>query len=60
MPIWLEASNAHARDIYSHFGFRTAEVGIVSAGTADEAGNPVEGGVGVAFYGMIWEPKNSI
>lgn len=39
--IWLEASNIHSRDVYTHFGFRTVDVIFVE--TAE-------------FSCMIWEP----
>ena len=57
LPIWLEATNEHARDVYAHFGFEIVEEVIIGEGSVDENGNLVAGGKGIATYGMILEPR---
>ena len=46
-PIWLEAGNQRAREIYAAFGFK--ELGVTWHGR--------EGGVQVPIWMMIWEPS---
>jgi hypothetical protein len=55
VPVWLEATNEHARDVYMHLGFRTVEVIKVSEGTANSKGHPEKNGDGIPLYGMIYE-----
>jgi hypothetical protein len=58
LPTWLEATNAHARDVYAYFGFKLVAEVVVGVGTVSEDGNIVSGGKGVIGYGMIKEPWN--
>jgi hypothetical protein len=55
VPAWLEATNDHARDVYSHFGFRVVEEVRIGVGKVDSTGNLAEGGEGILIYGMIAE-----
>ena len=55
IPVFLEASNAHARDVYTHFGFQTVEEVVVGVGHIDEEGSIVAGGRGVTLYAMMAE-----
>lgn len=57
LPVWLEATNEHARDVYAYFGFKVVEEVVIGKGSIDENGNLVEGGKGVVIYGMIKEPS---
>lgn len=56
LPAWVEATNAHARDVYAHFGFKVVEEVIIGEGSIDANGNFVSGGKGVVTYGMLAEP----
>ncbi|CZR67880.1 uncharacterized protein PAC_17779 [Phialocephala subalpina] len=56
LPAWVEATNAHARDVYVHFGFKVVEVVVIGKGSIDANGNFVSGGRGVTTYGMLAEP----
>ena len=56
IAVYLEASNTHARDVYSHLSFRTVEEVVVGKGEVDEDGSLVAGGQGVTLYAMIAEP----
>jgi hypothetical protein len=57
LPVFVEASSVHARDVYAHLGFRTVEDVTVGEGHIDEEGNNVVGGKGVTLYGMVAEPR---
>jgi hypothetical protein len=57
VPAWLEAINDHARDVYSHFGFRVVEEVRIGEGKVDSKGNVAEGGDGILVYGMIFESE---
>ncbi|KAH8901494.1 hypothetical protein GQ53DRAFT_740380 [Thozetella sp. PMI_491] len=46
-PIWLEATNDHAKDVYTHFGFRI----VASTSVGDDTPYP-----SVTVYGMLFEP----
>ncbi|KAF8853230.1 hypothetical protein BDZ45DRAFT_629291 [Acephala macrosclerotiorum] len=59
LPAWVEATNAHARDVYAHFGFRVVEEVVIGEGSIDANGDFVSGGKGVVTYGMIAEPETS-
>ena len=52
-PVWLEASNMHARDVYLRLGFRVVEEWKVGKGRCDELGNLVHGGQGVTVWAMV-------
>ncbi|KAL7009393.1 hypothetical protein EMMF5_001024 [Cystobasidiomycetes sp. EMM_F5] len=56
LPIWLESTTHHSRDIYAHLGFRV--VGSFRLGIGHTASNGREqtGGHGVDIYCMLWEP----
>ena len=56
LPVWLEATNDHARNVYAHFGFKVVEEVVIGEGNLDRSGNLVSGGKGVVIYGMIVEP----
>ena len=56
VPAWLEATNVHARDVYTHLGFRIAETVRIQEGRANEKGDAEDGGEGIPLYGMIYEP----
>lgn len=57
LPVWLEATNEHARDVYAHFGFKVVEEVVIGEGSIDRNGNLVKGGKGVIIYGMLKEPS---
>lgn len=57
LPAWVEVTNAHARDVYAHFGFKLVEEVMIGEGSIDANGNLVAGGSGVVTYGMIAEPQ---
>ena len=52
-PVWLEASNMHACDVYLRLGFRVVEERKVGKGRCDELGNLVHGGQGVTVWAMV-------
>ena len=64
VPVYLDAINAHARDVYAHFGFKVCGEWVVGRGEVDDRGfwvAPEKGGngsegVGVKVWSMIWEP----
>ena len=56
LPVWLESTNEHARDVYTHFGFKVMQEVLIGQGTLDGNGNRVEGGKGIVIYGMLKEP----
>jgi hypothetical protein len=55
VPLWLESTNEHARDVYLHLGFKLVDVVTLQEGKADENGYRVEGGKGVKLFAMIHE-----
>lgn len=57
VPVWLEATYPHARDIYLHFGFRVVETVSVGTGLRNAEGWPAEGdeAIGVEAWMMIYD-----
>ncbi|KAF2121244.1 hypothetical protein BDV96DRAFT_640639 [Lophiotrema nucula] len=53
LPVWLEATNAHARQVYEYFGFKVVGEVLVGKGIANSNGYVEEGGDGVLVWGMI-------
>ncbi|KAH0836125.1 hypothetical protein AYO21_02765 [Fonsecaea monophora] len=53
LPVWLEATNQHARDVYTHLGFRTVELVRIGEGVVDAEGWARPDGEGVLTYGMV-------
>lgn len=53
VPLWLEAISEHARDVYTHLGFRVVETVVIGAGTINEHGWVEDGGPGVKCWGMV-------
>ena len=58
MPIWLEATTKHSRDIYERTGFREVQKMEVGVGTHAASGAFEKGGPGVCIWAMIWFPSN--
>ena len=74
VPVYLEASNPHSRDVYTHFGFRVCGEVVIGKGEVDEKGLWVDEGKnaadverkserrdapGVCCWCMIWEPEET-
>ncbi|KAJ8113437.1 hypothetical protein OPT61_g4428 [Boeremia exigua] len=62
-PIYLEASNQHAKRVYEKIGFRDVAGEIrMGKGECDEKGEAARGelAVGVPLWPMIWEPKGYV
>lgn len=57
VPVWLEATSEHSRDVYLHFGFKVTDTVVIGRGSVDEDGNRVSGGNGYPVFGMIKEPE---
>lgn len=53
LPVWLEATNSHARDVYKYFGFKVVEEVRIGLGIVNEEGWAQEGGEGVLMWGML-------
>ncbi|EXJ63615.1 uncharacterized protein A1O5_11376 [Cladophialophora psammophila CBS 110553] len=53
IPVWLEATNQHAREVYSHLGFRTVEQVRIGEGIVNADGWAQPNGEGVLTYGMV-------
>ncbi|KIW96690.1 uncharacterized protein Z519_02081 [Cladophialophora bantiana CBS 173.52] len=53
IPVWLEATNQHAREVYSHLGFRTVEEVRIGEGIVNADGWAQPNGEGVLTYGMV-------
>jgi hypothetical protein len=56
IPVWLEASDIHARDVYTHLGFRTVETIVMGKGYINSQGLREKDGEGMTEYCMIYEP----
>lgn len=56
LPVWVAASNAHARDVYIHLGFKLVESMVVGKGRIDSLGNRDVNGEGTGLWGLIIEP----
>lgn len=57
LPIWLEATTAHSREIYARCGFQMVEEIVLGKRTHAASGVKEKGGPGVKLYAMLWEPK---
>jgi hypothetical protein len=53
VPLWLEATSKHSRDIYTKLGFEVVEELKVGKGSCDGKGNLVQGGEGVTMWAMV-------
>ncbi|EXJ80278.1 hypothetical protein A1O1_08420 [Capronia coronata CBS 617.96] len=53
LPVWLEATNEHARDVYIHLGFRVVEEVRIGVGVVNAEGWAEPGGEGVLNWGMV-------
>ena len=55
IPVWLESTNAHAKGIYEHFGFKVVGEARIGKGIASSDGWVKQGGdgAGVQAWGMI-------
>ncbi|KAI1609316.1 hypothetical protein EDD37DRAFT_612873 [Exophiala viscosa] len=53
LPAWLEATNTHARDVYSHFGFKVVDDFRIGVGIVNGQGWVEPAGEGVLMYAMI-------
>jgi hypothetical protein len=56
VPVWLEATNEHARDVYAHLGFTFVEEFRSGKGVVNSEGWVQENGEGegVVIYAMIF------
>lgn len=59
VPIWIEATTAHSRDVYARQGFRVVQDMCLGKGTHAASGVMEKGGPGVVLYTMIWWPEPS-
>ncbi|OAP62385.1 hypothetical protein AYL99_04588 [Fonsecaea erecta] len=53
MPVWLEATNQHAREVYTHLGFKTVAHVRIGEGIVNAEGWAQQDGEGVLVYGML-------
>ncbi|KAK4943429.1 hypothetical protein LTR10_016920 [Elasticomyces elasticus] len=53
LPAWLEATNSHARDVYTHFGFKVVDDFRIGKGIVNGQGWIEHNGEGVLIYAMI-------
>jgi hypothetical protein len=53
IPVWLESTNAHAKAVYEHFGFKVVGSTRIGKGIVGSDGWSKEGGEGVEAWGMI-------
>lgn len=51
--MWLEATNAHAREVYEHFGFKVVGEVRIGKGVVGDDGWLKNDGEGVLVWGMI-------
>ena len=51
--MWLEATNAHARDVYAHLGFGVVEEVRIGEGVVNAQGWIDSNGEGVLLYAMV-------
>ncbi|KKK20505.1 hypothetical protein ARAM_001103 [Aspergillus rambellii] len=58
VPLWLEATNQHSRDIYASEGFDEIEKVTIGIGKAAADGTVQKGGSGVSFWPMVWWPES--
>lgn len=59
LPIWLEATTSHSRDIYARLGFQVVDEIVLGKGRAGPDGRTSKGGTGVPIWGMIWRPEKA-
>lgn len=52
VPVYLEATSTHARDVYIHMGFRVLEEARVGEGIVNAQGWAEPGGEGVLIWAM--------
>lgn len=52
VPVWLEAINEHARDVYAYFGFEIVEQITIGQGVIDSDGWIHPEGNGVYVWAM--------
>ena len=60
MPLWLEATTEHSRDIYLRLGFEVVHEMVLGKGTHAPSGAMEAGGPGVKIWGMIWWPPSKV
>lgn len=58
LPLWLEATTAHSRNLYAKLGFEVVEEMFVGKGFCSPDGLPLAGGAGVSIWGMVWWPTS--
>lgn len=58
LPIWLEATTKHSRDIYERLGFKEVQEMKLGKGTHSAGGAFEKGGPGVRLWAMFWSPPN--
>ena len=58
VPIYLESTTPHSRDIYANLGFKIVEDIVLGKGKAAPDGTTLEGGGGVRCWAMIWRPSS--
>jgi predicted acetyltransferase len=56
LPIWLEATTAISRDMYTKYGFSSAGEAVLGKGKVDDKGLTKKGGEGVTIWSMYWRP----
>jgi len=56
-PIWLEATTAYSRDIYTRLGFQIIDEIVLGKGKVAPDGTASKGGEGVKVWGMLWRPE---
>ena len=57
LPIWLEATTKHSRDIYERLGFQEVQEMRLGRGTHAPSGKFEKGGEGVSIWAMVWKPE---
>ena len=60
LPLWLEATTKHSRDIYERLGFEEVQEMKVGEGTHAASGAFQKGGPGISIWAMIWRPSSKI
>ena len=58
LPIWLEASSEHSRNIYARLGFKVLQTLCFGKGTHGTDGLYQRGGPGVTIWAMCWWPPS--
>ncbi|KAF2638799.1 hypothetical protein P280DRAFT_403766 [Massarina eburnea CBS 473.64] len=53
LPIWLESTNVHAKEVYEHFGFKVIGDVRIGKGLVGSDGWAKDDGEGVLVWGMI-------